>query len=196
MWTYAAVFLSAFVFDVIPLIAPPAWTAMLFLLVKFHLNPWLVVPVGVAGSTLGRYVTSLYMPKFAHKFVHRNKQDDLKFLGRKLSQKLWQSWLFVFLYTITPLSSTALFLAAGVAKVKPLSLIPPFFCGKILSDTAMILWGRYAVADVESILQGTYSMKGILTIVLGLVAVGGFLVIDWRSLLQRKKFKLNFKIWK
>lgn len=196
MWIYVAVFLSAFVFDVIPIIAPPAWTAMLFLLVKFHLNPWIVIPVGVAGSTLGRCVTSLYMAKFAHTFVKRNKEEDLKFLGRKLNRKLWQSWLFVFTYTLTPLSSTVLFLAAGVAKVNPLHTIPPFFCGKMISDAVMILVGPYAVKDVTDILHGTFSVKGILSMAAGLVLVGGFLVVDWRSLLQRKQLKFNFKIWK
>ena len=196
MWLYAAVFLSAFVFDVIPLIAPPAWTGMLFLLVKFHLNPWLVLSAGVAGSTLGRYVTSLYMPRFAHKFVKRSKEEDLKFLGRKLGRKLWQSWLFVFLYTLTPLSSTVLFLAAGVAKVKPLHTIPPFFCGKMISDGVMIFAGSYAVADVAGILHGTFSVKGIVSMVVGLVVVGGFLAVDWRSLLEREKLRLNFKVWK
>ena len=52
MWLYGVVFLSALAVDVIPLIAPPAWTVALFLLVKFHLNPWIVLPFCVSGSTL------------------------------------------------------------------------------------------------------------------------------------------------
>lgn len=196
MWIYAAVFLSAFAFDVIPIIAPPAWTAMLVLLVKFHLNPWLVVPVGVAGSTLGRYVTGLYLVKFAHRFAKPSIKEDLKFLGGKLRQRLWRSWRFVFLYTLTPLSTTVFFLAAGMAKVKPLHTLPPYFCGKLVSDAAMIGAGLYATKNVMAILNGTFSMKGVLSMGLGLLLVGGFLAVDWRAWLQRKQFKFNLKLWK
>ena len=51
--------------DLIPIVAPPAWTLMAFLLVKYHLNPWLVLAVGVPGSALGRYLFSLYILTFS-----------------------------------------------------------------------------------------------------------------------------------
>jgi hypothetical protein len=34
------------------------------------------------------------------------------------------------------------------------------------------------------------------TLVLGCVVIAGFLFLDWRALLQRKKFTFNFRIWK
>jgi hypothetical protein len=34
------------------------------------------------------------------------------------------------------------------------------------------------------------------TLVLGSVVLAGFLFLDWRALLERKKFTFNFKIWK
>src|ERR1019366_1853346 len=118
MWMYLAVFLGAFAVDLIPVIAPPAWTFMLFFLVKFHLNPWVVLVAGVSGSTLGKYIFSLYVPKIADHLIKRRKREELEFMGKKLGQKLWQSWLFVFIYSLTPLSTAALFTAAAIAKVK------------------------------------------------------------------------------
>jgi membrane protein YqaA with SNARE-associated domain len=196
MGLYLVVFLSALTVDSIPLIAPPAWTVAVFLLVKFHLNPWIVVPLCVSGSTIGRYLTSLYMPRFAGLFIKRHKTDELEFLGKKLSQNLWQSWLFVFIYSVTPLSTTALFTAAGVAKVKPSHTVPPFFCGKFVSDAVMIFTGLYAAANFKDLVHGSYSPKAIVTLVIGFVVIGGFLFLDWRALLQKKKFRFNFRIWK
>ena len=193
---YVAVFVSTLAVDLIPVVAPPAWTIMVLFLAKFHLNPWLVLLVGVPGSTLGRFLFSLYVPKLSHKFMKRHKREELEFLGKKLSQKLWRSWGFVFIYTLTPLSTTALFTAAAVAKVKPLHTVPPFFAGKFLSDALMIMLGHYATANSQSILEGLFSLKGILVSVFGFLVIGGFLFIDWRVLLQKKKFKFNFKIWK
>ena len=196
MWLYGVIFFSALTVDVIPLIAPSAWIVALFLLVKFHLYPWIVVPLCASGSTLGRYLMSLYIPRFAGLFIKRQKTDELKFLGNKLSQSLWQSWLFVFIYSVTPLSTTALFTAAGVAKVKPSRTLPPFFCGKFLSDAVMIFTGLYAAANFTGLVDGTYSPKGIAALVLGSLVLAGFLFLDWRALLQRKKFTFNFRIWK
>lgn len=195
MW-YLAVFLSAFAVDSIPLFAPPAWTAMVFLLVKFHLQPWIVLLAGVSGSTLGRYLMSLYIPRFAGLFIKRHKTDELKFLGKKLSENLWQSWLFVFVYSVTPLSTTALFTAAGAAKVKPSHIVPPFFGGKFVSDAVMIFAGFYAATNFQDLVHGSYSPKGIAALAFGCVVVGGFLFLDWRVFLERRKFRFNFKIWK
>ena len=193
---YGVVFLAAFAVDIVPLIAPPAWTIAVILLVKFHLNPLIVLLLCASGSTLGRYLMSLYIPRFTGLFIKRRKTDELEFLGKKLSQSLWQSWLFVFIYAVTPLSTTALFMAAGVAKVKPSHTLPPFFCGKLLSDAIMIFIGLYAANNFKDLVNGIYSPKAIATLAFGLVVVAGFLFLNWRELLQQKKFTFNFRIWK
>ena len=195
-WMYLVVFASALAVDLIPIIGPPAWTVMVFLLIKFNLNPWWVLAAGVPGSALGRFLLSLYIPKVSNKIIKRRKREELEFVGKKLGQKTWRSWLFVFIYTITPLSSTALFTAAGVAKINPAQIIPPFFLGKFISDAVMILTGRYAAGNTSGLVQGTFSVKGIVTAVVGLLVIGAFLFIDWRVLLEKEKLKFNFKIWK
>ena len=192
-WMYLLAFLGSLAVDLVPFIAPPAWTIMVLLMVKYHLNPWGVLFAGVPGSTLGRYLLSLYIPKLSGRFIKRHKTDDLEFLGKKLGQKTWRSWLFVFVYSVTPLSTTALFTAAGIAKIKPLKIIPPFFAGKFVSDAIMILTGHYAATNL---LEGTFSPKSIVTAIVGLLVVSALLFIDWRTLLQKKTLRLNFKIWK
>jgi hypothetical protein len=60
----------------------------------------------------------------------------------------------------------------------------------------MIFSGLYAAANFNDLERGTYSPKAIVTLVLGCVVIAGFLFLDWRALLQRKKFTFNFRIWK
>ena len=84
---YLVVFAASLAVDSVPFIAPPAWTLMVLLMVKFDLNPWLVLFSGVPGSTLGRYLLSLYLPKISTRFIKRKKTNDLEFLGEKLGQK-------------------------------------------------------------------------------------------------------------
>ena len=46
-----------------------------------------------------------------------------------------------------------------VAKVKPLHTVPPFFCGKFLSDAVMIFTGLYAAANFKNIVHGSFLQR-------------------------------------
>ena len=169
---------------------------MTFLLVKYHLNPWLVLAVGVPGSALGRYFFSLYIQRFSGKVIARQKKEQLGYVGKKLDRRWWQTWLFVFGYTLSPLSTTALFTAAGMTKVPVMHLIPPFLAGKFISDAAMVMAGRYAVGSLTDPLHGMLGWKSLLTGAIALLITAAFLFIDWHALLEKKKIKFNFSIWK
>jgi membrane protein YqaA with SNARE-associated domain len=196
MWHYLTMFLAAFATDLIPVIGPPVWTVMIFMLVKFDLNPWLVLAFGVPGSVLGRYGLSLYTPWFFGKVIKQTKSDELKYVGSKLKSSLWRSWPFVLLYALTPLSTTALFSAAGLARIKPIQILPPFFMGKFVSDAVMLFFGRYAIQNSTDLVYGSFSWKGIIIIVAGLAVLAAFLFLDWRVLLEKKQLRVNFNIWK
>jgi len=195
-WPYVLLFFGALATDLIPVIGPPVWTVMIFLLVKFDLNPWLVLAVGVPGSVLGRYLLSLYVPKLLGKVIKQTKSDELEYVGSRLKGSLGRTWLFVAVYSLLPISTTALFSAAGLARIKPIQILPPFFVGKFVSDAVMLFSGSYAIHNSVDVLYGTFSWKGLTTVVVGLAVLGAFLFLDWRLLLQEKKLRLNFRIWK
>jgi membrane protein YqaA with SNARE-associated domain len=193
---YLLVFLGSLGVDLVPVVAPPAWTLMAFLLVKYHLNPWAVLAVGVPGSALGRYIFSLYIPKFSDKLIARRKKEELKYVGKRLDKTLWRTWTFVLVYTLTPLSTTALLTAAAMTKVNPMHLIPPFLVGKFISDAAMIVAGRYAASNVGSLLHGVISVKALVMGAITLIVTAAFLFIDWHKLLVKKEVAFNFSIWR
>ena len=196
MLPYVLMFLAALATDLIPVIGPPVWTVMVFMLVKFDLNPWLVLAVGVPGSVLGRYGLSLYVPRFFSKVMKQRKTDELAFAGGKLSGSLWRSWLFVLLYSLLPLSTTALFSAAGLARIKPFKILPPFFVGKFVSDAVMLFSGRYALQTAVDPLHGIFTPKGIVLLAVSVLVLAGFLFLDWRVLLEERKLKVEFRIWR
>jgi hypothetical protein len=78
MWPYLVVFLAALAVDTIPVFAPPAWILLVILLVKFHLNPWLTVVLGVTGSTIGRYILTRYIPHVSASIVNRREDTNLR----------------------------------------------------------------------------------------------------------------------
>lgn len=195
-WMYLLVFIGAFLFDVVPFPFPPAFTIMVFLQIMFGLDIWWVIVIGVLGSILGRYVLTLYIPFLAGKIFKISKNEDVEFLGKKMKEKGWRSQLVIVAYSLLPLPTTPLFLAGGMAKIKPLYIIPAFFIGKFTSDAITVHLGKYAAEHAKSIIESALSWKTITSLLVGLILVCALLFIDWRSLIQKKKFQLKFKIWK
>jgi membrane protein DedA with SNARE-associated domain len=195
-WHYLLVFIGAFLFDVVPFPFPPAFTIMIFLQIMFDLNIWWVIVIGVAGSILGRYILTLYIPFLAGKIFKRTKNEDVEFLGKKMKEKGWRSQMVIIAYSLLPLPTTPLFLAGGMAKLKPLYIIPAFFIGKFISDAVAVHLGKYASEHTKSILEQASSWKSITSLAAGLLLICALLFIDWRSLIQKKKFQMKFKIWK
>lgn len=195
-WNYMLVFFGAFLFDVVPIPFPPAFTIMVFLQIMFDLNIWWVIVIGVAGSILGRYILTLYIPFIAGKIFKPSKNADVEFLGEKMKEKGWKSQLFIVAYSLLPLPTTPLFLAGGMAKIKPIYIIPAFFIGKFTSDAITVHIGKFAAENVTNILKSAFSFNTIASLTIGILLVCGLVFIDWRTLIQKKKFQLNFRVWK
>ncbi|OQP63861.1 hypothetical protein A3860_23275 [Niastella vici] len=193
---YILVFVSSLAVDIVPFIGPPAWIVMVFFQIKFGLNIWIVLIFGVVGSAAGRYLYSTYIYLLSKRFIKSQKNDDLQFIGGKLSTNSWKVQLFVILYTLIPLPSTPLFTAAGCSRIKTLYLIPAFFLGKFISDAVMVFTGNYVAYNIDSIVHGLLSWNLLVGTIIGLLLIGLFLFIDWKKLLQEKKFTVHFNIWK
>ncbi|MBA2612160.1 MAG: hypothetical protein H0U95_09320 [Bacteroidetes bacterium] len=192
-YKYLLVFLGALVFDVTPFPLPPAFTIMIFLQIKFDLAIWPVIIIGVMGSILGRLILTLYIPKLSDKIFSKQKNEDIQLLGKKLKEDGWKGQLFVLLYSLMPLPTTPLFVAAGIAKTKPIYIIPAFFVGKFTSDTIAVLTGKYASENADHILSGAASWQSITGLVLAVILILGLFFIDWRKLLEEHKLRLKLK---
>jgi membrane protein YqaA with SNARE-associated domain len=195
-WHFALIFIFAFLFDVVPFPFPPAFTVMILLQVMFDMDIWMVIIVGVMGSILGRYILTLYIPYFADRIFKTSKNLDVEYLGQKMKEKGWKSQVVIVAYSLLPLPTTPLFLASGMAKIKPIYIIPAFFVGKFISDAIVVHIGNYTSENAQGIIHGALSVKSILSIVLGGVMVCLLLFVDWRSLIQHKKFSFKFNIFK
>ncbi|HSU29120.1 MAG TPA: hypothetical protein VLJ68_12115 [Chitinophagaceae bacterium] len=193
---YFFVFMAALLVDVVPLVGPPAWTVMVFFQIKFDLDIWAVLLIGVTGSAIGRYIYSVYVPLFSDRFIKPAKNADLKFIGGKFANFGWKVQLFVLLYTLMPLPSTPLFTAAGIARIKTFKILPAFFAGKFISDAVMVIAGNYVAMNATRLDQHMMSWKSLTGMGLGVILIGLFLFTDWKRLLTEKRFGIRFNIWK
>ncbi|HXU28300.1 MAG TPA: hypothetical protein VN698_13800 [Bacteroidia bacterium] len=195
-WAYGLVFLGALLFDIVPFPFLPAFMIMIFLQITFHLALWPVIIIGVAGSILGRYIMSLYIPFISNKYFKPAKNEDIEFLGKKMKEKGWKSQVVIVAYSLLPLPTTPLFVAGGIARIEPLYIIPAFFVGKFTSDTVAVLTGKFASENVDKLKSSLLSWQSICGLTASLLMLCALLFIDWRSLIQKKKFVLKFKIFK
>lgn len=195
-WQYVLVFLGALFFDITPFPFAPAFTIMVFLQIVFKLNVWWVIIVGVAGSVSGRYILLLYAPFLSKRYLKDSKNEDIRYLGAKMNENKWKGVLVVLAYSLLPLPTTPLFLGAGISKIKPIYIIPAFLIGKFTSDAIALHLGKYASENTQTILDNLLSWQSIAGFSLGLIMIFGLFFINWRILIQTKKFELNFKILK
>lgn len=196
MWAYFLVFFAALAVDTIPVFAPPAWILLVVLLVKFKLNPWLTLVIGVTGSTIGRYILTRYIPKISARIVNRREDANLRYIGGRIGEAKWSSAVFVFLYTLTPLSTTALFTAVAMARTRPWHILIPFFLGRLITDGVLLFSGKYASANLSGLVHGEANWKTVVAVGAGLVVIAAFLFVDWRQLLEHKKLRFRFRILK
>lgn len=197
MFPYVLILAGSLVIDCIPVFAPPAWMFMLYIMMKYHLDPTAVAAVGTAGTVCGRMIYMTYIvPWVGKKTIAKDKEEDLQFVGEKISKNGPATLFFVFLYSTLPLSTTALFTAAGLARVKRGNIIPAFFLGNLIGDYTLLVSGKYVVEHFSDFYKDSLSPKNVILMALALLFVLVFLFLDWRSLLQERKVKIKWNIWK
>ena len=197
MWPYALVLFASIAVDCVPVFAPPAWMVMLLVMLKYDLNPYATAFVGTCGTVTGRLIfSSLIIPWLGSKTLSRDKETDLRYLGTHINTKGSAAFVFIFLYSLLPLSTTALFTAAGLARVHTIFILPPFFLGNLIGDGILLFSGKASIRSLGDLFKGSWRPKDISMMAFGLLVVLALLFVDWRTLLQRKKMKWKWAFWK
>jgi len=170
---------------------------MLLVMLKYDLNPYATALVGTCGTVTGRLIfSSLIIPWLGSKTLSRDKESDLRYLGEHINKQGLATSAFIFLYSLLPLSTTALFTAAGLAQVRKIFILPPFFLGNLIGDGLLLLSGKATIRSLGDLFKGSWSVKDISMMGFGLVVVLALLFVDWRTLLQEKKVKWKWAFWK
>lgn len=99
------------------------------------------------------------------------------------------------IYSLTPLSTTALFTAAALSEVPMIYILPAFVLGKFGSDAVMIFSGKLAKEKSAELFKGQFSWPSLLVAAVSLLFLMAIMFIDWKELLQHKKVRFRFKIW-
>jgi hypothetical protein len=191
---YLLVPVVAVAVNMVPVLAPPTWTVLVGLLLTFDLNPWAVAVTGVIGATIGRFLLGLYAPRVARRLLHEQANQNLAYLGSKLDGRAWSTMLFVFLYSLTPFSTSSLFTATAIAHTRQVLLLPPFFVAKLISYLILVWSAEHLAKGAADLLEAMFSWRGLVGAGVGVVLLIAVVGIDWQALLERREFRWSLRI--
>ena len=182
--------------NLLPAFAPPTWAVLVFFITKYELSLPLVILCGVTAATLGRWILSSYTGWIADRVFNKEQTENLNYLSTRLGKTHLANFLFTALYCLTPLSSAALFMAAGMMHMHRGVLLAGFFVGRLISYTILVMAADSLATTIRDVTDnGEYNLWGILFSLVAFVVMVLFICIDWRQLLEHRRLRFKWKIF-
>ncbi len=175
-----------FIINVVPAFMPPSWTLLAFFYIHFHL-PLLVLTIGGAtSSTLGRLVLAWEAQHWGRRIISKQQKREMSALGAWLAQRpSWQIPLAVLVFSLGPVPSNAIFIAAGLASLRMLPVVVGFWVGRVISYTINAYLTHRIVSTFHGIVeQYVTSVSGWIFQIVAIVALAGFTFIPWTRILH------------
>lgn len=191
--TYLVIFLVVFALNVVPIFAPPTWTVLSFIAIRYSNNVIPLALVGAVAATCGRLVLSkLSTAILRRRFLSSGALENIDALKERLENNRKVSFAVFLFYAFSPLPSNHLFIAYGLTALKLKLIAVPFLIGRVVSYA---FWAFTASSVAEMLAYESVTAKSFFSYyflasqLFGLLVVYVFTKIDWRSLLNEKKFK-------
>jgi len=187
------VFFVVFALNVVPAFAPPTWTVLSFISIKFDINFLALALVGAVAATLGRLVLArLAKVIVRERLLSERTRKNIDSIRMRIEARPKLTIGIFVLYAFSPFPSNTLFIAYGLTNL-PLRLIAlPFFVGRLISYSfwAFTAAGLERRIAYESISSGSYfSIYFVIAQIFTLLILYVFTKIDWEILFTRRRIK-------
>lgn len=177
------IFVTVLLLNANPIFTIPTWIVVAIFAGKT--DPILLIPaiiVAISASAIGRYILAYYSKKIGEKVLPKKEKRNIEYLKEFFIEIDNQKIAFIvsFLYALSPLPTNALFIVAGVANLRVLTLIAGFFFGELLSNIVYITVLESALETV-TLSNFEYIVMGLI----GLLMVVAIFVIDWKKMIKK-----------
>ena len=172
----------------LPAFAPPTWAILIFFMINFDLNPFLLVLLGVLSATIGRAFLAWYCRKFAH-LVPTKFAKNMDYAGKYIEGGNARKYTLIGLFLISPISSAQLFEAAGLMKsVRLKPLLAAFAVGRSISYSIYLTGANFISESTvgEVVMRELKSPLAIGTQIAMILGLVGFGQIDWAKRIQKR----------
>ena len=187
MLPYLALIGVVFGVNLLPAFGPPTWSLLVFFRLQSHIPAVPLVLLGALAAASGRLVLAFVSQRVrghlsAGRLEHLAAARDAVAGGRKRAI----AWLGLF--TLSPLPSAQLFVAAGLVAVPIVPVTVAFFAGRLVSYSIYVT----AASAVRHSLGSTFTsaFTSPLGILFQIVMLGGLVAltrVDWTRLLSGRR---------
>jgi hypothetical protein len=173
-----------FLINLSPGFMPSTWMVLAFFYIQFDLP---LLPLAICGALVsgaGRFCLAKGSGWFTDHFMSK-KKEDLRDLGGYLERKRGLVAGFVFVYSLLPLPTTNLFLAAGMTRVNLAYVLAGFYAARLPAD---LFWIWTANATFQSLDEVFAKSGNLIAIVLqagALLSVALLYFLPWSKWLKR-----------
>jgi hypothetical protein len=184
-WTLVA-FAVVFAINLVPYFMPPTWAVVSFFLIAYHLPFWPLCIGCSLAATAGRYGLALTSERWGRRLLTAQHRANVAALGRWLNERSgWREALAVMVYSLGPIPSNQLFIAAGLSGARLTPIAAGFLAGRLVSYPALAFTARGVTDQFGNLLtKGWQDPKAIALELLSIVGIVLFARIDWPRVLQ------------
>jgi membrane protein YqaA with SNARE-associated domain len=186
MLSLPAAMAIVFLINAIPAFMPPTWAFLSYLYITQGGDPFLLAVFGAISSSLGRIALAKWSGPLLSRFFNKQIKENVEFAKEEFNRHGNAEFIASFLYALSPLPSNALFIVGGAANLRLARIVAGFFLGRVISYYFMIIATSFA-ADALSLSLGLSDMNAAALDVLGILFAIAFFLIDWKSLLGKKR---------
>jgi len=179
-------FAVVFVINVIPYFMPATWMVAAFFLIGFHVPFWPLCVGAAVSSTGGRCLLAFVSSRWGRKLLSQRHRQNVSALGVWLNQRAsWRRVVDVFLYSMGPIPSNQIFIAAGLAKASIQPVAAAFFAGRLLSYPVFAGTAKGINDHFDNIFMRAWrDPKTLILELVSIAAIFAFTRIDWPRLLH------------
>jgi len=187
----AAIFAVVFSLNVLPAFAPPTWTVLSFIAIRYDLNIILIAVTGAIAATLGRVT----LAKLANVLVRRRllseaQKKNVDAIKTQLEGRRRLTFAIFLFYAFSPLPSNHLFIAYGLTAKRLKEIAIPFLLGRLVSYAFWAFTASRAAErlEYEAIISKRFATwYFILSQLFGLLVIYLFTRVDWHRLFTEKR---------
>lgn len=184
--SYYAIFALVFGMNIVPLVMPPTWIVLASFVAAYPtLNPVVLALVGATASLGGRFVL-MVLSSGSRKIMGERRIHSIDIMHNYLQGKKYAYFILTFLYALSPLPSSVLFIGYGLMRTRDIGIFIGFWLGRVISYFVLVSVFSIAFRPIVNIFYD--QLVGVLIIdSLGLVSVIGFACVDWEKLITERK---------
>jgi hypothetical protein len=173
-----------FLINLAPGFMPSSWMVLAFFYIKFHLP---LVPLALTGaivSGFGRYFLARGSGWVSQTFFKR-KEEELRTLGDYLARKKALVGGFVFCYSLLPLPTNNLFLAAGMTRTSLGWVLAGFWAARLPADLFWIWTTNATFSNLQDVFGKSANLWAIALQAGALLSVAALYFLPWGKWLNR-----------